>query len=174
MDMKASVIKQIAFILGIVLFLIVVVGLFLTDNTFWYVSDNDNYLSYSVYDNEFLIYERDFVPFAVLSIFASALIVFGMKTRSVRRTKNQCIIGIIIGAIIWLFLILSAFISIGSYQPYGKTAGFIRFDSELDYHLFKIVSETDYHFINWGLLCVSATLLMVYGAKFIMTKEEDE
>ena len=126
--------KKISFNAGLVLFLIVTIGLL-------YFNDFD-------FDEYVFDFDENTLPFSVMSLFAGALMVYGMKTPEAKTTLGRCKIGAGTGVFMWLFLILSFFSA-----P--------RLD-DLEEGLFLG---------NCVLLCISASALVFFAFKYSLKKE---
>lgn len=126
--------KKISFNAGWVLFLIVLIGL----------------LYFNGFDFDKYVFRLDDkrLPFSVMSLFAGALMIYGMKTPDAQTTIDRCKIGGGIGVFIWLLLILSLFIIPDLY-----------------------LSNKGYFYANAALLCVSASALVFFAFKFSLIKE---
>ena len=130
--MDTSTLKKASFIAGIIVFILVILG-FLKYDDFYF----DEYL--------FDFKGNGLIPFSVLSLFASALMVFGMKTTDAITTLKRCKTGAIIGGFFWLWIVVALFVN------------------------------TDYdgiYFVNWLLLCTSASALIVFAIKYTLKKEK--
>ena len=130
--MDISTLKKAAFFAGIFVFLIVVLG-YLKGNDFYF--DADLFCFYG---------GRRCIPFSFLSLFASALMVFGMKTTDTITTLKRCKTGAIIGGFFWVWIIVALFVC----DDYDSS-----------------------FFANWLLLCASATALIYFAIKYTMKKE---
>ena len=130
--MDIATLKKAAYITGIIVFFVILLG---------FIKAND----YEIDDYLFHFDIKEYIPFSVLSLFAGALMIFGMKASDATTTMKRCKTGAVIGGILWLWIIVSLFVCNHYYGVY---------------------------FFNWLLLCASATALIVFAIKFTLKKEE--
>lgn len=123
--MEKSTVKKIAFWIGLIFHLIVILGFL--------------YYNYWCIDDELLdiIQEKDITLFAILSLFGSGIMIYGMFTPLIEDVKKDSIIACVIGTLIWLYLIINMFSA-------------KRYDS---------------FYLNWFLLFISATALIIFAMK---------
>lgn len=115
--MKKSTVKKIAFWIGLVFHVIVVIGFF------------DNF-------NKALNYDES-TPFAILSLFGSGFMIYGMYITTEDKKKNS-LVSIIVSIIIWIYLIINLF----NIHKYGYHNNF---------------------YINFIILAISATTLLLFA-----------
>lgn len=128
--MEKSTLKTIAFVAGLILFCVVLSGYLYWD------------------DFSFDLRPVELVMFSILSLFSSALTIYGMKTNDTAIVMKRCKVGGGLGLLIWVFLIICIF-----------SATKIRRGFE------------DLFYLNWFLLCASASSLIVFALKFSLKKE---
>ena len=129
--MEKTTVKKIAFWIGFAFHLIVIIGFFYVNE--WYI-DGDLF-GYTIKDN-------DTTPFAILSLFGSGIMIYGMFTSLIEDAKKDSIIACIVGIFIWLYLIITMFCEI----------------------------HDDSFYLNWILLSISATTLLIFAMKNMIKK----
>ncbi len=132
--MDYSTLKKISFNAGWVLFVIVLIGLL-------YFNDFD-------FDKYLFGFDNNTLPFSVMSLFAGALMIYGMTTTHAQTALDRCKIGGGVGVFVWLLLILSFF----------AAPSLINLDEGL-------------FFVNCALLCISASALVFFAFKYSLKKE---
>ena len=131
--MEYSTLRKISFIAGCSLFILVIAS-FLYFNGF----DIDKYL---------FRFGANTLPFSVMSLFAGALMIFGIKATDAQTTLRRSIISGSLGGIVWLFLIISFFVA----------------PNLLNLH-------EGLYFANCALLCVAASALIFFAFKYSVTE----
>lgn len=130
--MEKSSVKKIAFWIGIIFHIIVIIGFIYVND--WYI-DGDLF-GYTIKDN-------DATPFAILSLFGTGIMIYGLFTPVLLDSKKNSIKACIISAFIWLYLIICLFSDV----------------------------HHDSFYLNWFLLSISATTLLVFAVKNLIKKE---
>lgn len=125
--MEKSTIKKIAFWIGLVFNVIVVMGFF------------DNF-------NKALNYDES-TPFAILSLFGSGFMIYGMYTTTESKKKNS-LVSMIVSSIIWIYLIINLF----------------NYDNNT-YNNF---------YINFIILAISATTLLLFAMNNLIKLNDNQ
>lgn len=163
--MSCLSIKRVSFWGGFVLLFVILFG-HLRFNGFYFDTDL------------FVLGDERLIPLSVLSLFAGALMIFGMNTPDTNATKKHCRVGGIVGVVIWLVIIVSFFIHLDS--PSGRGYPDVLYDLHGDgidqLTSFLAYSDTRSRdliaqYANWSLLCVTGTALIVFAIKNTLKKE---
>ena len=155
--MNYSSIKKASFWGGIVLFVIILLG-HLIVNSFYLDTDL------------FLLKDERLIPLSVLSLFAGALIVLGMNTNEANTTKKRCLVAGVVGAMLWLVIILSIFKYINSPNVWDYPGilsnlfgdGIEQLTSYLALSAVHSKILTAYY-INWLLLSITGSSLIGFA-----------
>ena len=131
------------------MFIIVMLGHLM--NNYWWIDDSLLLLS-----------DAELVFFSIMSLFAGALMIYGMRDIDFGVTVRRCIIGGTLGVIFWLFIIISLFL---------KVDDFFYNYADSDYELRYETIQFFFYFINWLLMCITGTALIIFSIKFSMKEE---
>ena len=160
--MSCLSIKRVCFWGGFVLLFVILIG-HLRFNSFYFDTDL------------FVLGDERLIPFSVLSLFAGALMIFGMNTSDTKTTEKRCRVGGIVGVVIWLIIIVSLFIHLVSPGVLGYPGVYSELFGDGIEQLVSYLAYSDTRsmtliaqYTNWSLLCISGTSLIVFAIRNTM------